>query len=54
MNVGSNHVMHWETFGIFFNLRCSSSVICMNEYLARHTGGYVYEKFTRINWCVTG
>ena len=33
----------------FFTLHCSSSLSCMNEYLAIDSGGYVYEQPSRIN-----
>ena len=33
----------------FFTLHCSSSLSCINEYLATDSGGYVYEQATRIN-----
>ena len=33
----------------FFTLNCSSSLSCINEYLAIDSGGYVYEQPTRIN-----
>ena len=32
-----------------FTLHCSSSLSCINEYLAIDSGGYVYEKYPRIN-----
>ena len=34
----------------FFILYCSSSLSCINEYLAIDSGGYVYEQSSRINW----
>ena len=33
----------------FITLRCSSSISCINEYLAIDSGGYVYEHPSRIN-----
>ena len=36
----------WTTF---FTLHCSSSLSCINEYLAIDSGGYVYETLSRIN-----
>ena len=33
----------------FFTLRCSSSLSCINEYLAINNGGNVYEQPSRIN-----
>ena len=33
----------------FFTLHCSSSLSCINEYLAIGSGGYVYEQPSRIN-----
>ena len=33
---------------VFFILHCSSSLSCINEYLAIDTGGYVYEQPSRI------
>ena len=33
----------------FFTLHCSSSLSCINEYLAIDSGGYVYEQPSRIN-----
>ncbi|KAK2187572.1 hypothetical protein NP493_161g01026 [Ridgeia piscesae] len=38
----------WE---VFFTLHCSSSLSCINEYMARGSGEYVYEQPSRINWC---
>ena len=32
-----------------FTLHCSSSLSCINEYLAIDRGGYVYEQPSRIN-----
>ena len=32
----------------FFTLHCSSSLSCINEYLAIDSGGYVYEQPSRI------
>ena len=32
-----------------FTLHCSSSLSCINEYLAIDSGGYVYEQPSRIN-----
>ena len=32
-----------------FTLHCSSSLNCMNEYLATDSGGYIYEQPSRIN-----
>ena len=40
---------HWASF---FTLHCSSSLSCMNEYLAIVSGGYLYEQPSCINWCV--
>ena len=36
-----------------FTLHCSSSLSCINEYLAIDIIGYVYEQLSRIN-CSTG
>ena len=36
-----------------FTLHCSSSLSCVNEYLAIDSGGYVYEQPSRIN-CSSG
>ena len=33
----------------FFTQSCSSSISCMNEYLAIDSGGYVYEQPSHIN-----
>ena len=33
----------------FFTLHCSSSLSCINEYMATDSGGYVYEQPSRIN-----
>ena len=33
----------------FFTLHCSSSLSCMNEYLAIDSGGNVYEQLSHIN-----
>ena len=33
----------------FFTLHCSSSLSCVNEYLAIDSGGYVYEQSSRIH-----
>ena len=33
----------------FFTLHCSSSLSCINEYLAIDSDGYVYEQPLRIN-----
>ena len=33
-----------------FTLHCSSSLSCINEYLAIDSGGYVYEPPSRINF----
>ena len=38
-----------KTLGNFFILYCSSSLSCINEYLAIDSGGYVYEQPSRIN-----
>ena len=39
-------------WGSFFTLHCSSSLSCINEYLAIDSGGYVYEQpFTLIVAC---
>ena len=38
-----------KTLGKFFTLNCSSSLSCINEYLAIDSGGYVYEQSSRIN-----
>ena len=32
-----------------FTLHCSSSLICINDYLVIESGGYVYEQPSRIN-----
>ena len=31
-----------------FTLHCSSSLSCINEYLAKDNGGYMYEQLSRI------
>ena len=36
----------------FFNLHCSSSFSCINEYLAIDKGGYVYEQPSHINYSI--
>ena len=36
----------------FFTLHCSSSLSCINEYLAINSGGYVYEQSSRMNCSV--
>ena len=36
----------------FFTLHCSSSISCINEYLAVDSGGYVYEHSLRINYSI--
>ena len=36
----------------FFTLHYSSSLSCINEYLAIDTGGYVYEQPSCINCCM--
>ena len=33
-----------QSWGSFFTLHCSSSLSCINEYLAIDSGGYVYEQ----------
>ena len=33
----------------FYTLHCSSSLCCINEYLALDSGGYVYEQPSRNN-----
>ena len=33
----------------FFTLHCSSSLSCINKYLAVDSGGYVYEQSLHIN-----
>ena len=38
-----------KTLSEFFTLHCSSSLSCINEYLAIDSGGYVYEQPSRIN-----
>ncbi|KAK2178477.1 hypothetical protein NP493_542g01017 [Ridgeia piscesae] len=38
-----------KTMGKFFILHCSSSLSCINKYLAIDSGGYVYEQPSRIN-----
>ena len=35
-----------------FSLHCSSSLSCINEYLAIDSGGYVYAQPSRINCCI--
>ena len=37
----SNPVLPCKTFGNFFILHCSSSLSCMNEYLAIDSGRYL-------------
>ena len=39
----------WESL---FTLHCSSSLSCINEYLAIDIGGYVYEQSSRINFSI--
>ena len=36
----------------FFTLHCSSSLSCINEYLPIDSGGYVYERPSRINFSI--
>ena len=38
-----------KSWARFFTLHCSSSLSCINEYLATDNGGYVYEQPLRIN-----
>ena len=38
-----------KTLGKFFTLHCSSSLCCINEYLAIDSGEYVYEQPSRNN-----
>ena len=38
-----------KSWASFFTLHCSSSLSCINEYLAIDSGGYVYEHPSRIN-----
>ena len=38
----------------FFSLHCSSSLSCMNEYLAVSSGGYVCEQPSCINCNMAG
>ena len=38
-----------KILGNFFTLHFSSSLSCINEYLAIDSGGYVYEQPSRIN-----
>ena len=38
-----------KPWACFFILHCSSSLSCINEYLAIDSGGYVYEQPSRIN-----
>ena len=44
--MGSNHGQ------VFFTLHCSSSLRCMNEYLAIDSFVYLYEQLSRINSCI--
>ena len=48
-NPGSNPRCGVKNMGKFFTLHCSSSLSCINEYLAIDNGGYVYEQPSRIN-----
>ena len=44
-NPGSNPVLRCLNLGqVFFTLHCSSSLSCINEYLAIDSGDYVYEQ----------
>ena len=47
-NPGSNPVLRCKTLGKFFHSHCSSSLSCINEYLAIDCDGYVYEQPSRI------
>ena len=38
----------------FFTLLCSSSLSCINEYLAIDSGGYLYDQPSRINYSMAG
>ena len=39
---------------VSFTRHCSSSLSCMNEYLAVDNGGYLYEQPSRINCSAAG
>ena len=43
-----------KTWACFFILHFSSSLSCMNEYLAIDSGGYLYEQTMCINCSVAG
>ena len=36
----------------FFTLHCSSSLSCIDEYMAIDSGGYVYEQTSLINYSI--
>ena len=38
-----------KPWACFFTLHCSSSLSCINQYLATDSGGYVYEQPLHIN-----
>ena len=38
-----------KSWACFSTIHCSSSLSCINEYLAIDSGGYVYEQHLRIN-----
>ena len=44
-------VKPWESF---FILHCSSSLSCINVYLAIDSGGYLYEQSSSINYSMAG
>ena len=41
-----------KSWASFFTLHYSSSLSCINEYLAIDSGGYVYEQPSRINYSI--
>ena len=47
-NPGSNPAVS-KPMAIFFTVLCSSSLSCINEYMAIDSGGNVYEQPSRIN-----
>ena len=47
-NPSSNPVL-LKPWASVFTLHCSSSLSCINQYLAIDSGGYVYEQPSRIN-----
>ena len=47
-------VLQCEHLGqVCFTTHCSSSLICIDDYLAKDSGGYLYEPPSRINWMLS-